>query len=244
MSQEYPAVYWPEKRDSAKPKMTDILWVITLWLNTLCARSQIWRGWWGWGGEYNCSSDAVKICSVTSDCPPPSWTLHFKSPFPHEALTVINKGVSSPFPFAACTQLTFTHICFYAAMLSRSLTTVGSSLHNRDHSDGWAGVWRDLWKELCILLMKSDRSPKSPGERQERWKPQTAKVIIRTNLTAHFLTFPGIKCCIALHVAYTVDVTGISKLHHKKCYNYNLGTVFLVQLLYTNTHLHVSIGSH
>lgn len=54
-------------------------------------------------------------------------------------------------------RLTFTHICFCAVLLSRFLNTVGNSLRNRNHDDGWARACRDLWKELEMLLMKSDR---------------------------------------------------------------------------------------
>lgn len=64
----------------------------------------------------------------------------------------------SPFPRAARSQITFTHICFCAVSLSRFSVAVGSSRHNRNQNDGWAAFWGDLWKERGIPFMRSDRN--------------------------------------------------------------------------------------
>lgn len=42
----------------------------------------------------------------------------------------------SPFPRAARSQITFTHICFCAVLLSRFSAAAGSSPHSRNQDDG------------------------------------------------------------------------------------------------------------
>lgn len=64
----------------------------------------------------------------------------------------------SPFPRAACSQITLSHICFCAVSLSRFSAVVGSSRHNRNQNDGWAAFRGDVWKESGIWFISSDRN--------------------------------------------------------------------------------------